>query len=189
MMSFRLRLFALILFLAPSPALAAPFTYAPEHCEFKITFPEKPYFEQKCTSGEKKQCAEVVTYTKVVAAESSVNFRVTCNQQDPGELARYTPAIMEETIKQLVSDANLEFDHTEMMEKDGYKSAAAVSIGTRGDRDIVYTGQIWIGKTSLFTLEADMTGPQDAEADKVFTDILKSMKPKKEPEAKSKKPL
>jgi hypothetical protein len=176
----RLGLFAFLMCLASSPAFAAPYTYAPEHCEFKITFPEKPYIEQKCTSGEKKQCTEVVTYTKVVTADSSVNVRVTCNQKDPDELARYTPAIMEETIKQMVNDANLETDNTEMMDKNGYKSAAAISIGTRGDREIVYTGQIWIGKTSLFTLEADMTGPQNAEADKLFTDILKDMRPKKE---------
>lgn len=161
-----------------SPALAEPFTYAPEHCEFQIAFPEKPYIEQKCTTGDTKVCAEVLTYTRVINAESSVNVRVTCKVENEKELVKYTPEIMKETIKQMTSQAKMDVETISTDEIQGYKTAAAVNVGERGGREIMYTAQIWIGKTSLFTLEADMTGPQEPKADEVFTDILKSMKPK-----------
>lgn len=161
-----------------SPAFAAPFTYAPETCEFKITYPEKPYIEQKCTTGDTKVCSEVVTYTKVISAETSVNVRVSCSKHDAKELEKYTPEIMKETVQRMTSQAKMDVEDIKTTEIEGYKSASAVNIGERGGRDILYTAQVWMGKTSLFTIEADMTGPQDAQADALFTDILKSMQPK-----------
>lgn len=169
---------AIFLFGFATPALAAPFTYEPETCEFKISYPEKPYIEQKCTTGDKKICSEVVTYTKVISADTSVNVRVTCNQHDAKELENYSPDIMKETIKHMASQAKMSVRDVNSGEVAGYKSASAVNLGERGGRDIFYTAQVWIGKTSIFTLEADMTGPQDHDADKLFTDILKSMQPK-----------
>jgi hypothetical protein len=167
-----------VLGFASAPALAAPFTYAPETCEFEISFPEKPYIEQKCTTGDKKICTEVVTYTRVISAETSVNIRITCKAENEKELAKYTPELMEATIKQMTSQAKMDVETISSQEVQGYKSATAVNLGERGGREIMYTAQLWSGKTSLFTLEADMTGPQDPQADQIFTDVLKSMKPK-----------
>lgn len=161
-----------------SPALAEPFTYAPETCEFQIAFPEKPYIEQRCTTGDTKTCSEVLTYTKVINAETSVNVRVTCKKEDEKELAKYTPEIMKETIKHMTSQAKMDVETISTAEVQGYKSATAVNLGERAGREIMYTAQVWIGKTSLFSLEADTTGPQDQKADEIFTEILKSMKPK-----------
>lgn len=175
----RLMLTAAALACAPLPALAGPYTYAPDSCEFKIDFPEKPLIEQKCTSGENRKCSEIVTYTKIVTAESSVNFRVICDALDPKELSHYSPAVMQETLKQMLADANLEADPPEAFDRNGYKVAAVVSTGMRGDREVLYTGQLWIGERSMFSLEGDMSGPQDAKADKLFSDILNSMKAKK----------
>lgn len=176
---------AFIMLAFSTPAHAAPFTYEPEACEFKITYPEKPYIEQKCSTGDKKVCSEVVTYTKVISADTSVNVRVTCNQHDAKELSNYTPEIMKETIKQMASQAKMDAGEINAGELAGYKSASTVNLGERGGRDIFYTAQVWIGKTSIFTLEADMTGPQDQHADQLFTEILKSMKPKKDLEDKT----
>ncbi len=174
--------FAILAF-AASPARAEPYTYAPETCEFQMEFPEKPYMEQKCTSGEKKACTEVVTYTKVIDVDSSVNVRITCNQYDAKELEKYTPEVMKETIKQMTTQASLPVEDVNTGDENGFKSATAVNISTRGGRDIFYTAQIWIGKTSMFTLEADMTGPQSDKADQIFTEVLQGMRPK-EPTSK-----
>ncbi len=169
------------LLLAPLPALAEPYTYGPDPCEFKMTFPEKPLIEQKCTDGEKKACAEIVTYTKIVTAEASVNFRITCTAADPKELERYTPEIMVETVKQMLTEANLEGDPPKATTQNGYKVAATVGTGVRGDRDVIYTAQLWIGEKSIFSLEADMSGPQDDKTDKLFTQVLGSMQSKTRP--------
>ncbi len=181
MMNFARLFLTAAVVMMPLPAMAEPFTYAPEKCEFSMTFPEKPYVEQKCTGGETKQCAEIVTYTKIVSPESSVNFRIICSNPPAAELARYTPEVMKETVKQLLSDATLDGAEPKASELEGYKVASTVSAGMRGEREIIYTAQIWIGKTSLLSLEGDMSGPQHAESDKLFAEILGSMHPKDRP--------
>lgn len=190
MINARALLLTVLAVLPSASALAAPFTYAPPSCEFKIAFPEKPFIEQKCTGADKKECTEVVNFTKAFGTDTSVNFRITCNAYDPSELSKYTTDVMKETLTKMITDASLQANNIEAQERDGFKSVAAVNIGTRGDRDIFYTGQIWIGKTSLFTLEGDITGVQSPESDELFSQVLKSMAPKNLPEKKepSKKP-
>lgn len=184
-----LNLALVILLSSGAVAQAEPFTYGPDTCDFKITYPEKPFIEEKCVGEDKKECTEVVTYTKVISVDSSVNVRITCSEKPAKELERYSLEVMQETLKQMLAEANLSSDAIETSDENGIKSAAAVSAGTRADRDIIYTGQIWVGKKSLFTLEADMTGAQHDEADKLFSEILKSMLPKdSQPKAKADKP-
>lgn len=170
--------FAALTIMTASPAQAEPYTYEPKGCEFKITFPEKPYMQQKCTSGEDKKCTEVVTYTKVLSAESSVDFRITCDALNEDEHAAYTPEALEASVRDMAQGSNVDVNDIQSSAKDGYRVAAMVSLGMRGEREIFYTGQSWLGKTSLFRIEANMQGPQDDKTDKLFTEILKSMAPK-----------
>ena len=67
--------------MANNAANATPYVYSPEHCEVSITFPEKPYMQNKCTGVDaNKSCTEIVTFTKTIAeTASSINFRVTCH--------------------------------------------------------------------------------------------------------------
>ena len=164
--------------LMASPAFAAPYVYEPEHCEFKITFPEKPFIENKCTSGPDKECTEVVTYTKVVSGDASVDFRVTCDALTEDERAGYTSEGLAESVRQMAASSSITIGDVDSSTKDGYQVAAVVSVGMRSEREIFYTGQSWLGKKSIFRLEANMQGGQNDKADAVFTDILKSMIPK-----------
>ncbi len=171
-----------VLLLISTPALAAPFTYAPDHCDFKITFPEKPFIEEKCTGADKKSCDEVVTYTQMDDA-SSVNFRITCLKQDPKELQAYTPENLKTTLDEMVKEAGLHaFAQDSALTKNGTRTSVELATGKRNDRDVIYTGQIWIGKTSILSLEGEMLGPQDKKVDEVYSNILKSIKGKGEPD-------
>ncbi|MBL8638011.1 MAG: hypothetical protein JNN09_05900 [Alphaproteobacteria bacterium] len=157
-------------------AHAESHTYAPENCDFTITFPEKPYVEKKC-SGE-KDCAEVVTFTKVLDIGSSVNFRVTCISLAEKELAKYTPEVMKTTLGEMLKQTNLEAYNIDAEEKDGYKRAGSVSLGKRNDQDILHTGQLWVGKKSLFTMEGEMLGASSDKLNQLFADILKTVQVK-----------
>jgi len=42
----------------------------------------------------------------------------------------------------------------------------------------MYSGQIWIGEKSLFTLEANMKGPQEKSVEETFVSILRETYPK-----------
>lgn len=176
-MKFTRALFVALPLLMSSPALAEPFTYAPEGCEFKVTFPEKPYITQKCSSGDEKKCEEVVSYTKVINIDSSVNFRVICSKATAQQIEDYTDEDMRGTVEQMATEASLEPNEAEVVAKDDFKSATIVTIGDRGDREVFYTAQLWVGKKSIMSLEGDMSGPQSEDSDKVFTEVLKNTGP------------
>ena len=159
------------------PALSEPFTYAPETCEFQITFPEKPFIEKKC-AADGKECSEIVTYTKAIGAEASTNFRISCNPISSTDMEKYTPSILEETLKQMSKSSGLQPYDTRSDEKDGYKSASSLSLSERDGKGLIHNGQIWAGKKSLFTMESEMIGTQNDEIEKIFVGIMKSAYPK-----------
>lgn len=163
-----------------STAWAAPYTYSPADCEFQTTFPEKPFIEKKCGQNA-NNCTEVASFTKAVGADSSTNFRVTCNPISATEAAKYTPEIIEETLNQLVKSNNLVPYNAQSAEKDGYKNASAISLSQRDGKSLIYNGQIWMGKTSMFTIEAEMVGSQNDEVEKTFANIMKNTYPKNRP--------
>jgi len=165
------------LFLLSTPALAAPFTYAPESCEFQITFPEKPFIEKKCGSNV-KDCAEIVSYTKTMGGNSSTNFRVTCTSLSLSDAKKYTPEIIEETLKQLAKSNNLIPYDAQSFEKDGYRNSSTISLSERDGKPLIYNGQIWVGKTSMLTIEAELLGEQNNVTEKTFADILRGAHPK-----------
>lgn len=159
-----------------SPALAEPFTYAPDGCEITSTFPEKPFFQTKCTGPENaRDCTEIVTYTKTDnASGSSINFRMSCRIEDKVALDKYTPEIVEETLRQMITTAGLEPFNIQSKEEDGFRKTSALSIGEKGGKADIFSGQIWIGKSSMFTLEAEMIGPKNDKLEAVFADVLRN---------------
>lgn len=164
-------------FAVATPAVAAPFTYAPDTCEFQITFPEKPFIEKKCT-GEGKDCTEIVSYTKAIGATSSTSFRVSCNPIPPNDVKKYTPEILEETLKQMAKSNNLEPYNTQSATQDGYTQASSLCLSTRDQKPLIYNSQIWVGTTSMFTIEAEMLGQKNNTIEKTFAEILKNTHPK-----------
>ena len=97
---------------------------------------------------------------------------------------------MEETLKKMISDSNLEPYNIVSSEADGFKKASSISVGQKDGKTDIYSGQIWIGKSSIFTLEAEMLGPKSQILEQTFADILKNTKAKSAamPITPSKKP-
>lgn len=159
----------------PATVFAAPYVHAPQTCEFTITFPEKPHSETKC-SAQSEACAEVVTFAKVPHIGASINFRVSCLPLTEKDVATYTPEVMKQTLSRMLEEAHLPPYSLEAEEKDGVKRASSVSLGTRNGQDVMYTGQIWVGRHSMLTVEGEMQGPQNDTLDRIFAEILKSLR-------------
>lgn len=168
-----------IVLLAANPAMSAPYEYAPKDCDFSITFPEKPFIEKKCDPAKPQaSCEEIITYTKNIES-SGLNFRVTCRSETPDKLKLFEPADLKKTLEKMVDDEGLKpyaFDSAVLT--GNIKSSIAMATGTVGTRDVLYIGQIWMGKTSLLTVEGQMLGPENKKVSDAFGEIMKSVKNK-----------
>ena len=61
------------------------------------------------------------------------------------------------------------------------KTSIALATGRRGEQDVIYTGQMWVGKQSILTLEGEMTGPENKEINDAYSEILRAVQVKKTP--------
>lgn len=167
-----------------SPARAEPYTYSPEGCEFTITFPSEPFIGRKCNPANPEQCHNVVTYTKVFDLSATLSMSVICNPAEDKMYERYSSDVMKTTLIAMAGRGKLEEFQTGFNEQPEAKMAFILGYGKKGDQDLIYNGQLWIGKTSMFSLESDITGDYVDGADEMFAQILQSVSHKdaKKPE-------
>ncbi len=162
-----------------TPAQAAPFTYSSPDCDFTATFPEKPFIEKKCDTANK--CEEIATYVQTTD-KSAVNFRLSCRKAEPKDLTLLTPDDLKKRLGVLVKEANLmPYANDAAVLKNGTKTSIALATGKRGEQDVIYTGQMWIGLQSVLTMEGEMTGPENEEINDIYSEILRAVQIKKMP--------
>lgn len=172
-----LAVLAMTFFIASS-AFAEPYTYAPEYCDMQVTFPEKPFIETKCLNkGNTQECSDIVTFKKIAPPDSSVTFRVTCVAYPKEDLDTYTSEVVEKTLAKLLSDQGMEAFDISSDDADGLRRSTSMSVGSKDNLPYIYTGQIWIGKQSMFTLEGHMKGPKNEQIESTFADILRKTYP------------
>ena len=162
---------------APASTPENPGRFAPDFCDFEITFPEKPQVVRKCMA--ENECFEVNSYTMVYDLQTTVDVTANCTPSTPGNYKRYSEGVMKAALAGMVEDRNLtehEIKFTD--EKDGTKSAGITGVGVTGSTNKIYTGQLWIGPNSVFTVQAELVGSEHPQGDKVFSDILASIKTK-----------
>lgn len=151
-------------------------TYSPDHCEFAITFPEDPYTSRRCEDAERTKCYDVVSFTQVHELSSTINFRVICNPVDEDLYEDYSAKVMETTLRAMTKQSVVSEYNSSFREEEGYKQAGLVGEGRVGRQDTIYIAQLWIGKQSAFSVEAELIGTASEAIDKLFADILKTAK-------------
>jgi len=156
---------------APDPAL----TYSPDFCEFSVTFPEAPYSSRRCEDDTKERCYDLVSYTQVHEMSSTVNFRIICNPIDASVYEEYSAEVMQTTLRAMTRKTVVEEFNSGFREEDGYKQAGLAGGGTVGRTPMIYIAQLWIGKQSAFSVEAELIGEAHEAADTLFSDILKTV--------------
>lgn len=162
---------------AETPA-EAPGRFAPEHCDFEITFPEKPAIAQNCVKED--DCFRINRYTMVYDLQTTIDITATCNPSTPENYKRYTDPVIKAALTGMIDSRRLS-EH-QMKYSDHGKGAAAYRIGSisgigmTGAQEKIYSGQLWIGQNSVFTIQAELIGLEHPEADKTFAAILSSLK-------------
>lgn len=161
--------------------IAQPYTYSPDPCEFAVTFPEEPLITNKCTKdGEEEKCYDHVTFTQVYDFSSSVNVKVICNPVDAAVKEHYNGIVMQETLKAMTENAVIQTFDTSFHETEHYKQAGLVGEGKMGKAATIYIAQLWIGNASAFSVEAELIGGENTDAERLFSDILKSVQYKED---------
>lgn len=151
-------------------------TYSPDHCEFSVTFPDEPYTSRRCEDPEKTRCYDLVSYTQVYEMSATVNFRIICNPVDQDLYDDYSAQVMEATLRTMTKQSVVEEYNSDFREGDGYKQAGLVGQGKVGRMPMIYIAQLWIGKQSALSVEAELIGDAHDAADQLFSDILKTVK-------------
>lgn len=158
---------------------AAPeekFVFRPEGCEFAITFPDEPYSRRQCNPGNPEQCTDITSYTKVFGIEATLNFDVTCYPAQDAMYDQFSEDVMRATLEAMLSERDLDEVETDARTFPYAKQAVALGTGLSGKSDMIFTGQLWIGKKSIYTVEAELVGRQLDTADEMFMEILGSIR-------------
>ena len=157
-------------------SLAKSSRYAPDFCDFEISFPEAPFSSKKCVAQD--DCYDVQSYTMVYDLSTTVDVTVTCNPSTPANYQRYNEQVMKAAMAGMVSERNLTEHQAEFKELEKVKSASITGMGKTGAADKIYVGQLWVGPNSIFTVQAELIGGEHEVADKSYRDILASIKTK-----------
>lgn len=170
-------LLALSLFLLnANPARAEEYAYAPEGCEFRMELPGTPSLSRKCSPDNPEICRDMTGYTKVFGMDATINVSVTCNPAPPQMYEQYNGEVMQATMEAMMGKDQLADYETGYQEFDVAKEAVLLGMGKAGNSDRVFVAQLWIGRKSVFTVEAELIGQKTEESDKMFADILHSIR-------------
>lgn len=150
-----------------------------EDCDFQIVLPGEPTTARRCNPDDPDECNRIITYTKVFDLDATVSFNVTCNPAEDGMYERYTGDVMKTTLEALIGKDSLTEYKTDFRETDDYKHAIIVGSGKVGDSDTIYSAQIWIGKSSVFTVEGQVIGFGGEGPDRMFAEVMASVVDKK----------
>ncbi len=162
---------------AKTEATAAPTassTYAPDFCDFEITFPEEPYKNKRCPDGG-TQCYDIMSYTMVYDFKTTVDISVNCVPATPESYARYDENTMRTALQGMATRNNIETPNINYAERDGIRQASLSGTGKAGRQDKIFTSQLWVGPNSVFTVQAEIIGVAHDSADASFAQILKSI--------------
>lgn len=151
--------------------------FAPDFCDFEITFPEAPIVQKKCIPGG---CFDVNSYTMVYDLQTTVDITVTCNPSTPDAYEQYNEAVMKAALAGMIENKNLTSHEVryQTLKDQKVKNAALTGAGMTGRSEKIYSGQLWIGPNSVFTIQAELIGSAHVDADESFRDILSSIKTK-----------
>lgn len=168
-------LLALISLSIPSFAWAQDSrTYAPAHCSFSATFPTAPNTQTQCQNDDDpKSCFTLASFTHVFDLNATVRTEIICNPATAEMYERFTPELMEATVRSMTHDNVVQAYHLNTRETDLYRQTTLVAQGNAGLDETLYIAQLWIDGASIMSVEAELSGAQRADADKMFADILR----------------
>lgn len=165
-----------------TPEVDTSYRFAPDTCDFEITFPEEPYTSRRCPEGTGK-CYQLKGYTMVYDMRTTIDVSVTCVPSNPENYERYSELVMRAALKGMAPRAQIDSFDISFDDLGTHRHGSLNGQGGRGSQAKIYSAQLWSGQNSLMTVEAKLVGQSHPEADAVFSEILRSLHPKKEDES------
>jgi len=153
--------------------------YAPDTCDFEVAFPEEPYISKRCPEG-RQSCYDLTTYTMVFDFSTTVDVSVSCNPSSPENFQNYGEDVMRAALRGMVARNMVDDYEIRYQDRGEIRQATLSGTGNKGRQSKIYTAQIWAGQNSVMTIEGELIGPMHPEADRTFSDILKSVQKKRE---------
>ena len=151
--------------------------YAPDFCDFEVTFPEEPYTAKRCPSGGKK-CYDTTNYSMVYNTATTVDINVTCVPSKPSNYNRYNDRVIRSALNGMVQRSQVTDFTVNTDEQEDMRHGSLIGESKVRGMERIYNAQLWVGQNSVMTIEAKLIGRKHHEADAVFTDVLKSIKRK-----------
>lgn len=158
------------------------YIYSPEGCDFQVLFPQEPFNTRRCHPDFPDQCDIMTSFTKVFELDSTLTFYVSCSPLPQGEYNQFNADVMR-TLLIARGGNRLETKETAYNEVDDVKMASVIGAGdaNNGTDILLYISQIWVSETSLFTIEGELVGNGNPDADQAFANILRSLGRKNKP--------
>lgn len=151
--------------------------FAPDHCDFEMTFPEEPFSRKRCPQTSDK-CYNMTSYTMVYDMATTVDINVTCIPSNESNYDRYNERVIRSALNGMVERAEIEEFEINTEEENGVRKGSLLGTGIYGRQNKIYNAQLWVGPHSILTVEGKLIGNAHNEADDVFGNILASISKK-----------
>jgi len=164
---------------APEEIKTAPldypvaYRYQPEYCDFTAAFPEEPLLSNSCEKeGEPETCYQLASYTKVFDMTTTLQVKIICNPANKEMFEYFKPEVMESTVRKMTEGSVIKTYNVNSTQKDGYRLTGLVGQGRKGLDDTLFIAQLWLSEKSIMSVEAEISGHKNPEADALFAGIL-----------------
>lgn len=150
-------------------------------CDFTVEFPEAPYTSKRCSEPDPtnltraRDCYEVVTYTQIYDMTTTVNVSLSCNKSSQTAYEQYSESVMRATLQGMANQNALDDASINFKQVEGMNMAGLSGTGRTGRQDQIYIAQLWVSEHSVMTIEGQIIGDARHDADKTFSDILRSI--------------
>lgn len=145
--------------------------FAPDHCDFQITLPGKPYTR-----------ADRVSYTMVYGLQTTIDVEASCNAGTREALARYDEEVIDTALRGMIRKRDIESADINFIAEETHRHAILSGISKQGRSQTIHMVHLLIGEKSILTVEAKLSGGPQNEADQAFSNILRSISLKEEEE-------
>lgn len=169
----------------PSSELPAlTYTYDEEFCGFMVNFPSEPSIRDIDIPDAPDMHAQSLSYVHIFDIDKSIRIRANCKAITKDLRKFISQKSLEQELAAVERDQGLMNpvkNHKVIIEKRlRIASLSAEKEGQNGDGLLIY--QIWVSDGSIFTFEAELTGPSHPDSDKMLVAILQSLKKKDDKE-------
>ena len=150
--------------------------YNPNYCQFTASFPTEPYITKKCEDPNKPEtCFNLISFTEVFDLSTTVRVEIICNPGSQELFEKFTPKVMENTVRAMTKETVLETFEVKANEQEKYRQVGLVGKGRKGLHDSIFIAQLWIADQSVMSVEAEISGETREDADRLFADILRTI--------------